>query len=214
MRSRYVLQKQVSPKITPLPGRSNQSPSYSFKLTQVAALCGVHCINTLLQGSVFTEMDLASVENTCTSAAWPTHYTCCSEIACCQSAVGQILVALPDKHISYYQLPPFQIALELDEMERRVMLEAGATSDEFLRYAAEESSNVANDGMFSIQVLQKALEALGLSVIPLEHPDVRNAKAEPESESAFICNLQASGLPSRVSMLWFWNESLVNEEIY
>ena len=79
-------------------------------------------------------------------------------------------------------------------MERKVMLEGGATSDEFLKYAAEGSSNVANDGMFSIQVVQKALEVWGLSVIPMDHPDVKTAKAEPQSEVAFICNLQASGL--------------------
>jgi ataxin-3 len=28
---------------------------------QVAALCGVHCINTLLQGPYFNELDLAQV---------------------------------------------------------------------------------------------------------------------------------------------------------
>jgi hypothetical protein len=28
---------------------------------QIAALCGVHCINTLLQGPYFSELDLAQV---------------------------------------------------------------------------------------------------------------------------------------------------------
>ncbi len=31
--------------------------------TQVAALCGVHAINTLLQGPVFSEIDLAQVQS-------------------------------------------------------------------------------------------------------------------------------------------------------
>lgn len=32
---------------------------------QVAALCGVHCLNTLLQGPYFTEVDLAHVSAVC-----------------------------------------------------------------------------------------------------------------------------------------------------
>ena len=45
-----------------------------------------------------------------------------------------------------------QIAQDLDAMERAFMQEGGVTSDEYLRFAAEESGNVAADGMFSIQV--------------------------------------------------------------
>lgn len=37
----------------------------------VARLCGVHCLNTLLQGSYFTEVDLAQVALVCTSKANP-----------------------------------------------------------------------------------------------------------------------------------------------
>ena len=40
------------------------------------------------------------------------------------------------------------------------------------------------------QVLQKALEVWGLQVIPLSHPDMKAAKADPQAEAAFICNLQ------------------------
>ena len=32
-----------------------------FWCTQVAALCGVHCLNTLLQGAYFSEWDLAEI---------------------------------------------------------------------------------------------------------------------------------------------------------
>ena len=45
-----------------------------------------------------------------------------------------------------------QIAQDLDAMERAFMQEGGVASDEYLRFAAEESGNVAADGMFSIQV--------------------------------------------------------------
>jgi len=109
---------------------------------QVAALCGVHCINALLQGPIFNEVDLA------------------------------------------------QIAHELDAMERAFMAEGGMTSDEYLRFTAEESGNVAADGMFSIQVLSKALQVWGLHAIPIDNPEVRAAATEPQREEAFICNLQ------------------------
>lgn len=71
---------------------------------QEAALCGVHCVNSLLQGPLFNEWDLA------------------------------------------------KMAQELDEKERTLMASHGMNTPEFIKYAAEESGNVARDGMFSIQV--------------------------------------------------------------
>ncbi|GAX83862.1 hypothetical protein CEUSTIGMA_g11287.t1 [Chlamydomonas eustigma] len=124
---------------------------------QVAALCGVHCINTLLQGPIFSEVDLA------------------------------------------------QIGLELDEMERRFMQEGGVMSEEYQKFAAEGSGNVAADGMFSIQVLQKALEVWNLQVIPFDHPEVKAAKQEPQSENAFICNLQEHWFTIRKMEGEWWN---------
>jgi Ataxin-3 len=67
-------------------------------------LCGVHCINTLLQGPYMTEWDLA------------------------------------------------KIAQELDALERNLMASQGVDTQDFIKFAAEESGNVARDGMFSIQV--------------------------------------------------------------
>ena len=58
---------------------------------------------------------------------------------------------------------------------------------------AEGSGNVANDGMFSIQVLSRALEVFGLQTVPLSSPDAADARADPTTQAAFICNLQASG---------------------
>ena len=57
---------------------------------------------------------------------------------------------------------------------------------------AEGSGNVANDGMFSIQVLSSALEVFGLQTVPLSSPDAADARADPTTQTAFICNLQAS----------------------
>ena len=45
-----------------------------------------------------------------------------------------------------------QIALELDRQERAFMAEGGMDSEDYLRYVAEDSGNVAADGNFSVQV--------------------------------------------------------------
>lgn len=48
--------------------------------------------------------------------------------------------------------PCVQIALELDRQERAFMAEGGMDSEDYLRYVAEDSGNVAADGNFSVQV--------------------------------------------------------------
>ncbi|KAL6534430.1 hypothetical protein OROHE_013355 [Orobanche hederae] len=55
----------------------------------------------------------------------------------------------------------------------------------------EQSHNVALDGNFSIQVLQKALEVSDLHVIPLDNPDAGPAQTNPELETAYICHLES-----------------------
>lgn len=45
-----------------------------------------------------------------------------------------------------------QIALELDQQERAFMAEGGLESEDYLKYIAEDSGNVAADGNFSVQV--------------------------------------------------------------
>ena len=51
-------EKQVRPVLNP---RHYQIATDLPSNSQIAALCGVHCINTLLQGPTFTELDLAQV---------------------------------------------------------------------------------------------------------------------------------------------------------
>ncbi|KAG1656169.1 hypothetical protein FOA52_008708 [Chlamydomonas sp. UWO 241] len=55
-----------------------------------------------------------------------------------------------------------------------------------------------------LRVLSKALEVWGLSVVPLDHPDMRGAKAEPQNEAAFICNLQEHWFTIRVMADGSW----------
>ncbi len=43
------------------------------------------------------------------------------------------------------------IANECDQIERRMMAEAGTNSDEFARFISQESANYDDSGFFSIQ---------------------------------------------------------------
>ncbi|GLI65124.1 hypothetical protein VaNZ11_008577 [Volvox africanus] len=116
---------------------------------QVAALCGVHCLNTLLQGPYFSEIELA------------------------------------------------QIAQGLDELERALVGEGAL---------GEGSGNVAMDGMFSIQVLSRALESWGLQVVSLESEEARLFKVAPTTADAFICNLHEHWFTlRRVAPGEWWN---------
>ncbi len=65
-------------------------------------MCGVHCINALLQGPYFDEVTMSN------------------------------------------------IALGIDQKEKDIMAEAGVSTAEFLKYMQEGSSNVADDGNYSI----------------------------------------------------------------
>lgn len=46
-----------------------------------------------------------------------------------------------------------KIAQELDAMERQFMQEGGLANEDYLKFINEESGNVDNSGMFSIQVI-------------------------------------------------------------
>eukprot|EP00027_Filamoeba_sp_ATCC50430_P014482 CAMPEP_0168570708 /NCGR_PEP_ID=MMETSP0413-20121227/16895_1 /TAXON_ID=136452 /ORGANISM="Filamoeba nolandi, Strain NC-AS-23-1" /LENGTH=393 /DNA_ID=CAMNT_0008603409 /DNA_START=34 /DNA_END=1215 /DNA_ORIENTATION=+ len=88
---------------------SNTKEPVVYHEKQVAGLCGVHCLNSLLQGPYFTEVDL------------------------------------------------MLLGKELDDEERKVMAELGHDTKDFLKFMSEDSGNVADDGNFSVQVLQRAL---------------------------------------------------------
>lgn len=60
-----------------------------------------------------------------------------------------------------------QMARELDDLERQMLIDgAGGRTDgaELLSFLAQDSSNVAEDGNYSIQVLQRALEPFQLEL--------------------------------------------------
>jgi ataxin-3 len=133
------------------------SEYFLYHEPQAAALCGVHALNTLLQGPYIDEIQCA------------------------------------------------EIAQQLDAEEHALMAEAGMDSAEFLKFVAEGSSNVDNSGMFSVQVLSKALEMWGLTLTPLSSPDAGNARAEPQGYTAFICNLEEHWFTIRKIHGEWWN---------
>ncbi|EDK31541.1 josephin protein (macronuclear) [Tetrahymena thermophila SB210] len=102
-------------------------------------LCGVHCINSLLQGPFFNEIELAS------------------------------------------------IARELDDLEKQLMAAQGMDSKEYLSYLAQDSQNVADDGNYSIQVLQAALKKMGNLNIESVDSEI-NKGQDLSTEIGFICN--------------------------
>eukprot|EP01126_Amoeba_proteus_P052046 TRINITY_DN6257_c0_g3_i7.p1 TRINITY_DN6257_c0_g3~~TRINITY_DN6257_c0_g3_i7.p1 ORF type:complete len:495 (-),score=107.55 TRINITY_DN6257_c0_g3_i7:92-1576(-) len=73
-----------------------------------------------------------------------------------------------------------QIAQDLDAEEKRVMSEMGTETPHFLKFVAEDSGNVALDGNFSSQVLKKALEGFDLRTWPITHPDMNDARQNPQ----------------------------------
>ncbi|KAL4859518.1 putative ataxin-3 [Chlorella vulgaris] len=98
-----------------------------------------------------------------------------------------------------------QIAHELDAAENALMASGGMDNPEYLQYVAEGSSNVAENGMFSIQVLSRALEIFGLQAIPLSSPDMAPALADPTTQQAFLCNQQEHWLTVRRIHDQYWN---------
>ncbi|KYQ90967.1 SAM domain-containing protein [Tieghemostelium lacteum] len=129
---------------------------------QVAALCAVHSLNTLLQGSYFTEVDLAS------------------------------------------------IAHQLDSNERDVMMESGMGSNDFIKFVAEDSGNVSDDGNYSIQVLESALKSFNLTCQSINNKEIQDVIKNPLNETGFICHLQSHWFTLRkINNNWFNLNSLL-----
>jgi len=78
------------------------------------------------------------------------------------------------------------IALDMDEAEKKIMAEKGTETRDFLQYMAQDSENVNAGGNFSIQVLEKAMEIMGLKIAPFKITPT----ADPTALDAIVCNLE------------------------
>jgi ataxin-3 len=80
------------------------------------------------------------------------------------------------------------IAVAIDQ-EEQALLGAGENMDTAGLRKGMTSHNVANDGNFSIQVIQKALlQYDNISCIPVENKEVKNSIKDYAMEKGFICN--------------------------
>jgi len=69
---------------------------------------------------------------------------------------------------------------------------------------AKDSTHVDESGNFSIEVIKKAITNIGLSITPLTHPEMKDAKKDPHKEIAFICNLANHWLTIRkIAGTWY-----------
>jgi len=77
---------------------------------------------------------------------------------------------------------------------------------------AEDSGNVADDGNYSVQVIQVALQVWNLSCFPINSPDMKTAKENPLKEEAFVCNLASHWLTIRkIGNEWYNFNSMLDE---
>ena len=85
-----------------------------------------------------------------------------------------------------------QIAEQLDVQERIHMSEAGTQSHDYERFLKQGSSNYDDSGFFSIQVLQTALNAWNLELIPYngQNAVAKVARENPCAQNAYICNFK------------------------
>ncbi|KAF2347354.1 Josephin domain [Trinorchestia longiramus] len=132
---------------------------------QEGSLCAVHCLNSLLQASYFSAVDLAT------------------------------------------------IASQMDVEERQRMAELGTDTPEYQDFFKESSNNMDDSGMFSIQVMNVALEVWGLSLTPFTSTVAASAiaaKQDPTSGSAYICNMKEHWFTIRkLGTQWFNLNSLL-----
>eukprot|EP01084_Bolivina_argentea_P037255 68883_1 len=103
-----------------------------------------------------------------------------------------------------------KIALDLDKEEQQLLASDGDSGGllEWLK-TNKQSQNVSDDGNFSIQVLRRALDNLGLKIYHWGNKEISDAQAHPENETGFICNLQAHWFSvRRIGGQWYNLNSL------
>jgi len=92
------------------------------------------------------------------------------------------------------------------------MASSGDTK-EYYKFLTEDSVNVGDDGNFSVQVLQAALQKRNLSCIPLTGTNYYSVVVNLSQENGFICNRGAHWFSIRkvIPGEWYNFNSLLNE---
>lgn len=106
------------------------------------------------------------------------------------------------------------IARTLDAEEREVMGQGGVDNPEFLRAFQHDSYNMDDTGFFSVQVITAALRVWNLHLIPYtaNEPQAAMARADPTSQTAYVCNFREHWFTIRkfASQQWFNLNSILN----
>lgn len=98
------------------------------------------------------------------------------------------------------------IAQELDQQERQMMLELGAETNDALRFLAEDSGNVDESGNFSLQVLSKAVErSHGIQLNNANSELHRGDSDVIATHDAFVLNRSAHWFTIRKIKGRFWD---------
>ena len=143
-----------------------------------SSLCAQHCLNNLVQDSVWTAADLADLatqldqrEDEARGGAGPASPTAASGSG---SGTGGRRRRQPSP-------PPFPGA-EYD---------SGSTGRGGHAYLnADRSRNMDDSGFFSSQVMDEALRTYNLQLVRWRHPSLRSIQEAPEHQEAFVLNLQ------------------------
>lgn len=105
-----------------------------------------------------------------------------------------------------------ELGRRLDESEQEHMAEAGYSSEEYKYFMKQPSSNYDDSGFFSIQVLQEALKVWNLELIPINssEPICQEARKDPRTQKAFVCNFKEHWFTIRhIGNQWFNLNSLL-----
>ncbi|CAD5232312.1 unnamed protein product [Bursaphelenchus xylophilus] len=95
------------------------------------------------------------------------------------------------------------IARQLDEREKALL-----PPQERAKFV---SSNMDDTGFFSVEVIREALKTLGLEMIPLLSPGLREFQASPKLGQAYICNMNEHWFALRKLFgTWYQLDSMKN----
>jgi ataxin-3 len=102
------------------------------------------------------------------------------------------------------------LAEQLDQQELSLSSSNGISSS-----SRQESNNISDSGDFSVQVISKALDIMGLQLHSLTKSEMAPSRQNPSRERAFLCNLDDHWLAvRRFCNDWFEIDSAKNTPIW
>ncbi|KAL9641601.1 hypothetical protein ABK040_013520 [Willaertia magna] len=112
----------------------------------------------------------------------------------------------------FTEIDLMEIARQLDQEEQNLLTDA----KDLQEWRKKGSQNVSDEGNFSIEVINKALEVWSVSLIPITHPScAERVRQNPWLEKAYICNYKEHWFTFRRFGDHWWNlNSVLHEPSY